>query len=168
MTYFVITDEGLTEHGGVPTYDELTALVGGGLVEMVRAQPVVDGPHVFWMNEDAFMLEAAGTLSRNVIGTVLAITLGASIQPYPGPLVLTGVELDPMEGYSPADLPVMLSVVLPDIYGGMARILAGEDVEGVPATIIAGYREAAEFARTSGVPETVVMSLGQDGQWTRH
>lgn len=167
MTYYVITDEHIAMHDGIPTHDQLVEAVGGGFVELVQTNPVEGTPRFgIWMNEDAFALERDGKLTRNVVGGVIAMSVGAGMQPYPGPLVFTGLDYDTQGGLVAAEMPFGAVLALPVAFDEISRTIAGEDVAGMPPRLTSAFREAAEYSRSAGPEPTRIYSWGDDGTMT--
>jgi hypothetical protein len=150
MSYVLINEEGTyEEREGSPTVDELIELVGGGVPDMV---PTAQSGLVYWVNDDFQAREIAGTMKRNIIGSVVALGSGAPPQPLAGPVVFTGIERDPMEGYGPAELEPGDAEVLREVTNDVRFTVLGEG-EPVHADLLteevkAQMRDAADMART--------------------
>ncbi len=146
MTYVVIDQEGHAQsRPGAPAGDNLWHLLGG-VPEMIRTQ--VPGL-VFWVNDDFQRLEAEGKVTRNPIASVLAVGVGVSEAAFAGPVVMTGLARDPLEGYSPDELDDLLELAALTMVADIRAAVLGEgDTRHIPPRTVEAMRRGAEYART--------------------
>lgn len=93
-------------------------------------------------------------IRRNPVAAAVLCCLGASIQPYAGPVVITGFRTYPYEPDA-CDLDEYVTAYLPTLHRDV-RITLGLDAGDPPAHLPAEWvelvRDVAETARTGSVP----------------
>lgn len=152
MRYAVIAVDGaLTHHDGHPDWGTVIGPEGKVRVRLPGAS--VAG----WVN-DIGLLDPT-RYPRNVVGSCVLATLGAAVQPYAGPVVLTGwnpgntarglIEIEPLPE------PEFLDTV----HGDVLKALAGQTPRDLSPSWAESMREIADHARTAPVPGITVRTV---------
>jgi hypothetical protein len=151
VTYALIAEDGtLRIEAGVPSIEKITELVGPE--GWARVYPHREFRATAWVNDCGLILP--DQYARNVVGACVIASMGASTQPYAGPMVITGYAFD--EGGWPGDLPTTTIAAVRDIHTAVTAILAGKLTETPPwadpqwPAEIAGLAEAVRTGETPG------------------
>ncbi|MEU1596152.1 hypothetical protein ABZ468_25665 [Streptomyces sp. NPDC005708] len=146
MRYAVIATDGeLTHHDGDLDWDTLVGPEGSVRVRLPRL--AVAG----WVNDVG--LRFPDRYPRNITGSCVLAALGAAIQPYAGPVVITGwnpynTALGLLETCS---LPEPVTV-LDTVHGDVLKALAGQTPRDMSPSWAEQIREIAEHVRTAPAP----------------
>ncbi|MFJ4551024.1 hypothetical protein ACIP4X_17655 [Streptomyces sp. NPDC088817] len=150
MRYAVITVDGeLTQHDGELDWP---AVIG---VERKARVPLRLGIAASgWVNSVGLLYPAK--YPRNVIGSCVLIALGARVQPYAGPVVLTG--------WNPRSLPEICSLPKPvdfldTVHGDVVKALAGQTPRELSPSWAEQMREIADHVRTAPTPGFTVRTV---------
>jgi hypothetical protein len=158
MSYVVIDRQGrAARHPGVPTGERLGELVDG-IPEKVNTE--IPGI-VFWVNDDFAGRAQAGTLARNVVGTVLAVGTGAPEQPYAGALVFTTLAWQ-ADGYEAGPLDPDEVWALNALTRTARHVLYGEplgDAPEAPEPVVADILSVADMAASAPFPGMEMVSF---------
>lgn len=144
MRYAVIAADGeLTHHEGELDWNAVVGIEGRARVHLPRRLAVAG-----WVNDVG--LRFPDRYPRNVVGSCVLASLGATIQPYAGPVVFTGwnpdntllglVEVEP--------LPRPVSA-LDTVHGAVLKALAGGTPRDLSPSWAESMREIAEHVRTA-------------------
>jgi hypothetical protein len=156
MTYIVVnTDNSVDQRDGEPSIDDLVAALSPTVPDAITIPEIAVGRRSWsngkavWVNEEFIRLANGGHFERNVLGTMLALALGANPAPLAGPVVLTGLVLDPIEGYTPKALASDDVLVATELLTNSQRVLAGdpETLNQLPRQILHLMREAQAVAQ---------------------
>ncbi|MFI5973599.1 hypothetical protein [Streptomyces sp. NPDC051452] len=153
MRYALITSDGeLTDHDDQPDWDALVGTEGKARVHLPRL--AVTG----WVSDDG--LRFPDQYPRNVVGSCVLITLGARLQPYAGPIVLTG--WDPT--CTARGLPEICSMPRPTdfldtVHGAVLKAINGQTPRDFSPSWAEQTREVAEHVRTAPSPRLTIRSV---------
>lgn len=161
MSYLVIDNDGRLHHR---TQQPSSTLINREVGEPGRAMVRTGGPYqhaskaMGWVNDCGHL----DGLPRNVVGSCLLASLGASVMPYAGPVVVTGwhphAEIVALTGEQVAGMVLMHSDI---------RRLLGLDEGKLSGQAPANWRRAmvrvAEIARAASAPTAVVLVPGDPG-----
>lgn len=157
MKYLVCGEDGQLDQRSAPSYDVALRDVGPEGWDRVRLH---NAAALFGPEQDAAAfcndcgLVMPETYSRNVVGTCLLASLGANVQPYAGPIVLTG--WDAMSsGPEVRALTDEQIAVIRRIHGGIGVALGLAPDTSKPSAARrrwwAAMRDVAEVARSGPV-----------------
>ena len=152
MRYVVIADDGEL-HVKDGTYRQARAEVGPPGWDRIRLQPP-DGDvcdWAGWINGDGHVLG----LPRNLVGGLILIGLGAPIQPYPGPVVITG--WDPHG--QPNEVAGLHDLQIEAIR--QVHEAARQALDGDPEPWAQDARNVAEAMRTAPTPTITIRTLDE-------
>jgi hypothetical protein len=157
VTFIVVdTDGQLHVRDATATSRAVTAEVGPegwALVHLRSALGMFNGL-MGWANDCGHLFPEK--YPRNVVGSCLLVTMGASGQPYAGPIVVTGWDAD-SDGPEIRDLTEAQTQLVTGVHGDVQRALAGWGTVGMLAGPMAdewaqSMRDLAEQVRTAPTP----------------
>ncbi|MFF0139749.1 hypothetical protein ACFYRN_25255 [Streptomyces sp. NPDC005227] len=154
MKYAVISTDGdLSHHEGDIDWDAVIGVEGQVRVRL-RQDIMVCG----WVNDVG--LRFPERFPRNAVATCVLASLGASVQPYAGPVVFTGWDSrNTRKGLVEiCSLPDPVDV-LDTIHGGVLKALAGQTPRDLSPSWAESMREIAEHARTAPAPTLTIRSV---------
>jgi hypothetical protein len=167
MKYVVIDEDGQLRQRTAPNYNVALRDVGPEGWDRVRLHNVAAlfGPEQIDM---AAFLNDCGLVmpdryGRNVVGTCVLASFGAGVQPYAGPIVLTG--WDPSPDGDDAEIESLTEMQVDAIrvvHADVRRVLGLDPGSpAAPARWQAAMREVADVARTAPTPGPVLLT-GED------
>ncbi|MEI5520737.1 hypothetical protein WB388_08990 [Streptomyces brasiliscabiei] len=153
MRYAVIAADGeLTHHDGLLDWHKVIGPEGKARVHLHGL--AVAG----WVNDCGLYDPKA--YPRNITGSCVLAALGASIQPYAGPVVFTGwnpdntrrglIEIEPLP--KPVEH-------LDTVHGDVLKALAGQTPRAMSESWAEQIREIAEHARTAPTPGITIRTV---------
>jgi hypothetical protein len=147
MTHVLVTDTGTVDsRPGAPSVDELIALTGDGVPEMVRTtHPNL----VAWVNDDWIARVERGEWHRNIPASMIYLVTGGPLTPLGGPVVFTGLREEDGQ-LLPAELPADVQAAVEGVSTDVALMLEGrvaeasfrDDPEADPERIVAELQAA--------------------------
>lgn len=146
MRYAVISADGeLTHHSGEPDWDNVIGPEG-------RRRVYLPGLAVAaWVNDVGLLFPKR--YPRNAVGSCVLAWLGASIQPYAGPVLFTG--------WNPANTALGLLEICPlpepvdhldTVHGDVLKALAGQTPRDMSPSWAEQTREVAAYVRDVPTP----------------
>ncbi|MEV4033456.1 hypothetical protein [Streptomyces umbrinus] len=154
MRYAVIATDGeLTHHDGEIDWD---AVIGPEGQSRVRLHPglAVTG----WVN-DVGLLHPE-TYPRNIAGSCVLAAFGASVQPYAGPVVITGWNADNTARGLLEICPLPDPVdTLDTVHTDVLRALAGDAPSQLSPSWAEQMREVADHVRTAETPGITIRTV---------
>jgi hypothetical protein len=155
MSHIVISATGDFElREGAPSSDDLMRLVGDGSPQMLDT---FDDEIVLWVNDDYRALNRRGEIERNVLGSLVCVMIRPNTGPVAGPMILTGIDRSPVDGWSAKDLDVPMSEALMSSLQDMASVVFGNVEPAMPELLTPDIRTAfllaADTARQAPFPE---------------
>ena len=147
--YVVISTDGtMVGYPEPPTLARIDAAVGPEGWARVRLDHGLAG----FVNDSGFLLP--DTYPRNPVGACLLAAFGAGLQPYAGPVVVTGWDATPRAGSEIRPFTETQQTAVSVAHGHVVRVLADRDVPaGVTEEAAAGIRAYAGFVRSAPAPE---------------
>lgn len=161
MSYLVIAPDGTTSHETTaPTLDGIDAIVGPSGWARVHVDSVYS--MTGWVG-DCSLVDGS---PRNPVGSCVLATLGASQQPYAGPIVVTGYDNDSVWG-GPESLHPWQVETLEGIVAAVQTALgyhhetATPPPSGFTERWVDAIREYADLVRTSETPKIMIVDVGE-------
>jgi hypothetical protein len=155
MRYAIITPDGnLTHHDGDLDWHTVIGPEGRARVRL-DARTATAG----WVNDCG--LFDPKTYPRNPVGSCILYTLGAHIQPYAGPVVITGWNAaNTARGLIEiCDLPQNMRDALDDLHGDVLKALAGQTPRTYSPSWAEQTREIADHVRTAPTPGITIRTV---------
>jgi hypothetical protein len=153
MRYAVIAPDGaLSHHDGEPDWDALIGPEGKARVNLPGL--AVAG----WVNDVGLLFPEK--YPRNVVGSCLLAAFDAAIQPYAGPIVLTG--------WNPANTALGLLEIEPlpkpaehldFVHGAVLKALEGQTPRDFTPSWAEQMREIADHVRTAPTPALTIRTV---------
>ncbi|MEV4974406.1 hypothetical protein [Streptomyces scopuliridis] len=160
MTYALITTGGeLSFHEGEPDFEALLGPEGHARVRLLSSFAMAG-----WVNDCGLMRPEK--YPRNVVGSCVLTAFGAAIQPYAGPVAITGWNA----GRAVPGLPEICSLPIVEaslmsVHADVHRALAGAQTQDLSPSWADQIREIATYVRTAPTPGLTVttVSVPRDG-----
>lgn len=146
-----------------PTYERIAEILGDipNLVTLPNTQ--LTGEIVAWVGDDFQGRERLSEVHRNIVGSVGLWTLGAGRQPYAGPVVLTGISRDPLEGWLPVALAEVTAAMTRVLFDDIRSVTQFYDTPpGLPQEVAAQMIEYAAAIVQGAYEPMQVVTLGLD------
>ncbi|MFB7596945.1 hypothetical protein [Streptomyces sp. NPDC056160] len=154
MRYAVIAPDGeLAHHDDSLDWDQVIGVEGKARVRLNRSLAVTG-----WVNDVG--LRFPKRYPRNVVGSCVLAAFGADLQPYAGPVVLTGWNPDntPLGLTEICSLPKPVDV-LDTVHGEVLKALAGQTPRELSPSWAESMREVADHVRTAPTPGLTIRAV---------
>lgn len=148
----IAADGGLTHHDGSPDWATVIGPEGKARVHLPGV--AVTG----WVNDVGLLYPKRYPF--NMVGSVVLAALGASIQPYNGPVVFTGWDPYSTDLGLPEIRPLPQPVdTLDTVHGDVLKALAGQTPRSMSPSWAEQIREIADHIRTAPTPTLTVRTV---------